>query len=339
MQNPDLIFRQAVQAARAGKDLTARDLFLDVVKLDPTNKMAWLWLIGLLDNPDDRITACRRVLALDPSEVHARAKLEELLAQNRTVELETDRWSDLGEVEAALKKGDLESACRILRQFTSRHADVERAWLLLADASPEMAEQARALERAVRLNPKNESAKQRLQELRAVQNDPYDLAQYYEKRGETERAIETYKEIALRSRKGADVDRAYTNITRLERLRVEKIKHVSPVLSLARLTAGPPLLYFVAMMVQYGLRPWTAPWFIWLAFLVVIAGSFFSALAAVRGHFRIWEFFDEAGTRGSTIARVALGFAGAVLIVVSFAPMTSDAFWRLSLFVPPFPPW
>ena len=337
MPDSNLLLRQAVQAARAGKELTARDLFLDVVKLDPNNKLAWLWLIGLLDDLEDRLAACERVLAIDPAEVHARRMLGELLEKRRALAEEKNAQvvRTLDEAEGLLKKGEREAAFWMLRNLTHEHVELERGWLLLAEASPDMAGQTNALAQVVNLNPKNDAAAVRLRQLRALQNDPYDLAHFYEERGEVERALETYKSIALHSNQRVDFDRVYNNITRLERLRIEKIKHVSPVLSLVRLAAGPPILYIVAMLVHYGLQPWYAPFIVWLAFLMVIAGSFFSALSVVRGNYRIWSLFGEEGTSGSKLTRVAFGFAGFVLIVASFVPLATDALGRLSIFYPP----
>ncbi len=339
MPDVNSLLQQAIQAARAGKDLTARDLFLDVVRLDPNNKPAWLWLIGLLDDLDDRIEACYRALAIDPSDLRVQKMLGGLLEQRRQIELDRNNLvlQTLDEIEALLKKGERATALELLRRATRDHGNIERAWLLLAEASPEMDEQTRALARAVKLNPKNETAALKLKNLRALQNDPYDLAHYYEEHGELNRALETYKKIALASPSRVDWDRVYANITRLERMKVEKIKHVSPALSIVRLAAGPPILYFVALLAHYGLNPLYVPFIMWLAFLVVILGSVLSALSSVRAHHRVWNFFGEEGTSGSRLARLALAVAGAALTIASFLPLASDSFERLNTFVNPLP--
>ncbi len=60
--------QEAIAKAKLGHELSARDLFIDIVRDDPKNKLAWLWLIGLLDDREDLIIACESVLNIDPSE-------------------------------------------------------------------------------------------------------------------------------------------------------------------------------------------------------------------------------------------------------------------------------
>ena len=47
--------RRAIQLARAGQRVQARDLLLEVVESDPQNETAWMWLSGLVDSLEDRI--------------------------------------------------------------------------------------------------------------------------------------------------------------------------------------------------------------------------------------------------------------------------------------------
>jgi hypothetical protein len=81
------ILRQALQAARNGYELTARDLFKDVVRLDPNNEVAWMWLSGLLDPLEDRIAACERVLSINPANREIQVYYKKLLKE-RVVEPE-----------------------------------------------------------------------------------------------------------------------------------------------------------------------------------------------------------------------------------------------------------
>lgn len=59
-------------ALQQGDKERARDLFLQVVEVDESIAEAWLWLSGAVDDPDDQRTALENVLALDPSNPHAR---------------------------------------------------------------------------------------------------------------------------------------------------------------------------------------------------------------------------------------------------------------------------
>lgn len=65
----------AIAKAKSGHELAARDLFLDIVNDDPENKLAWLWLVGLLDDTDDLINACEHILRLDPADERVRRRL------------------------------------------------------------------------------------------------------------------------------------------------------------------------------------------------------------------------------------------------------------------------
>ena len=71
--DPVDLLSQAIQAARSGREMTARNLFQDVVHLDPSNETAWMWLSGLLDPLEDRIMACERVLTINPGNQQIRA--------------------------------------------------------------------------------------------------------------------------------------------------------------------------------------------------------------------------------------------------------------------------
>jgi tetratricopeptide (TPR) repeat protein len=76
--NTSALLRQAVQLARDGKRVEARDIFLRIVEEDPRNELAWMWLAGLVDSLEDKIIACENVLTINPSNEKAIAYLEKL---------------------------------------------------------------------------------------------------------------------------------------------------------------------------------------------------------------------------------------------------------------------
>jgi tetratricopeptide (TPR) repeat protein len=76
--NTSALLRQAIQLAREGRRGEARDIFLRIVEDDPRNELAWMWLAGLVDSLEDRITACENVLAINSSNEKASAYLEKL---------------------------------------------------------------------------------------------------------------------------------------------------------------------------------------------------------------------------------------------------------------------
>lgn len=72
---------QAIAAARDGRRDDARVLLMRTLEVDPRNERAWLWLSGVVDDPNDVKICLENVLALNPSNVRARQGLEWLHAR------------------------------------------------------------------------------------------------------------------------------------------------------------------------------------------------------------------------------------------------------------------
>jgi len=64
---------QAIAAARDGRRYDARALLLHLLEADPRNERAWLWLSGVVDDPEDVKICLENVLALNPSNPRALA--------------------------------------------------------------------------------------------------------------------------------------------------------------------------------------------------------------------------------------------------------------------------
>jgi tetratricopeptide (TPR) repeat protein len=77
MDQSELI-QQAIIAARSGQENRARGLFLEAVSLDPRNEVAWMWLSGLFESLDEQISACEKVLTINPGNIRTRDYLNEL---------------------------------------------------------------------------------------------------------------------------------------------------------------------------------------------------------------------------------------------------------------------
>ena len=67
---------QAIAATRDGRRDDARALLLHLLEADPRNERAWLWLSGVVDDPEDVKICLENVLALNPSNPRARQGLE-----------------------------------------------------------------------------------------------------------------------------------------------------------------------------------------------------------------------------------------------------------------------
>ncbi len=80
------LIQQAITAARNGQEQRARGLFLEVVSLDPKNEVAWMWLSGLLESLDEQISACEKVLIINPGNTRTYVYLNELKKKRGDIE-------------------------------------------------------------------------------------------------------------------------------------------------------------------------------------------------------------------------------------------------------------
>jgi tetratricopeptide (TPR) repeat protein len=322
-----------MSAMRAGHELTARDIFLEVVEINPRNETAWMWLTGLLDDLDDCIYACQQVLEINPRNVHVNQYLSQLLvdkkkqqeAQRLRVEEHVARAREMVKEK---KRSEALGLVRSLAQDGEVNADV---WRMLAVLTPEMDERMHALDKLLALTPGDAQARQEFERLRHFKNNPLELAAMYEEQGNIEKAIETYSTIILNTTSKSQWNSIYWKIVRLENLRQEKIAHISPAVSVARLTAGPPLLYFMLLLLHMGFNLISNPDpLLGLGFFWVLLGGFMIALASVRSRHRLWSLiFKDVGSGGTPTARFFMSAAGWMLVAIPFALLFLMAYIRL----------
>ncbi|MCA2001224.1 MAG: hypothetical protein LDL51_05100 [Chloroflexi bacterium] len=334
MTREEVLLQQAISAARAGRELTARDIFLEVVEINPRNETAWMWLSGLLDDLDDCVYACEQALDINPQNAHVRRYLGQLLARKEKQREEYRLYME-GQVAHAQelvrgkKKDEVLELVRLLTQSGEVNAD---GWRLLAELSPDMDERLSALEKLLTFAPGDAKAKKELERLRHFKNNPLDLAEMYEEQGNIEKAMEMYGVAAIKAKSKNEQNQIYWKSVRLENLRQEKIAHISPAISIARLTAGPPLLYFMLLLIHMGMNPFFHPDPLPLfGFFWSLLGGFLIAFASVRSHSRLWTLlFKEVGS-GSPAARFSMAAAGWILVVLPYLLLFFLAFLRLTL--------
>lgn len=320
-------------AVRAGHELTARDIFLEVVEINPHNETAWMWLTGLLDDLDDCIYACEQVLKINPKNVNVNQYLGQLLEQRKKRQEEQrlrveDQVRQARELVKTKKQDQALGLIRLLAKTGEVNADV---WHLLAKLTPDMDERLLALEELLKLMPENVQSRREFDRLKHFRDNPLELAAMYEEQGNIEKAIEAYGIAALKSKSKNEQNSIYWKTIRLENLRQEKISHISPTVSIARLTAGPPLLYFMLLFIHLGLNPIANPdLLLSFGFLWVLLGGFMIALASVRSHSRLWSLlFKNVGSSGSPAARFSMSAAGWVLVILPFVLLFYAAFIRI----------
>jgi twitching motility two-component system response regulator PilG len=139
------LLREGIAAARAGDKGRTRRLLREATGLDPKNELAWLWLAGVAESPQEGVACLERVLALNPANERARAGIHGVRLQ-------------AGLAEA--KAGNKPEARRHLREVTRHDSANELAWLCLAGVAESPQEALTALERVLKINPANDKARQ-----------------------------------------------------------------------------------------------------------------------------------------------------------------------------------
>ena len=78
MSNPLHALRRAIAAVKAGDKVAGRRLLAEVIRDDPRNETAWLWMSAALDSDQQRRTCLERVLAINPGNATAQQGLARL---------------------------------------------------------------------------------------------------------------------------------------------------------------------------------------------------------------------------------------------------------------------
>jgi tetratricopeptide (TPR) repeat protein len=333
------ILQLAIAKAKSGDKIEARDLLLQVVEENPRNEMAWMWLIGLVDSREDKIIACQNVLDINPSNDKVRSYLLNLerkqLALNAKKET-TDARQLLKQAKARLHQKDKENALSYAMQAVEKDEKLEEAWLVIGYAATEVHQQIRAFEKALQLNPHHKETLVALENARNRKDDPLDYAVQLERLGKVDDALQLYNELAAKTQDLKTFDHIYQQISRLERLKKEKIQYVAPTSAIWRLTFTWPLLYFFLVFVQVGLNPFAhQAILLWMGLPWVFAGSFLLSISEVRFHHPIWrKVFGERGD-GSSFARTMTAAAGWLMVIFPHLILLLDSLNRLRTFVIP----
>jgi len=336
------VLQRAIQSARAGRKVEARDLLLQIVEVDPRNEMAWMWLSGLVDTLEDRMIACENVLTINPANEKVRAYLTELQRQYKSSLVQknvTDAIDLFNRARVYAERNDVDTALRLAEQALEKRENYEEAWLLIGRISPNLNQQIAALEKAHKLNPSNAQTASALEQLRYLKSNPMGAAARLEQLGKFEEALKVYNELAAKTKNSKEFDHIYKQIIRIEGLQNEKIRYVAPTSAIARLTFAWPSLYLSLALIQMGLNPFAHPaFYLWLGLPLVIVGSFLLSLAEVRSSHIVWQkLFGEHGD-ASNFARFLAAAAGWFLVIVPHVLLVLDSLNRLQNFkIPPMP--
>jgi tetratricopeptide (TPR) repeat protein len=337
------LLRQAIQAARSGREMTACNLFQDVVRIDPGNELAWMWLSGLLDPLEDRIAACERVLSINPGNRQIRAYKDRLLKEQNAAYLK--KVSEINEkvqqVRWHIEDGKRDEALLLLQNILRVDNGHKDAWLLFSDLSASIHDKVRAYEAIVQIDPSDQTARETLKRYRYFHRNPLELAASYEEEGEFDKALDLYHVLAAEAGDGSEFERIYKNIVRLEDAKIENIRHIRPAFNILRLSIGLPLLYILEVLMQEGLNPirYPAP-DLWIGIPMVVFGSFLLAVAGIRSRHAIWKrWFGEPNGQGSNMARVLVAVSGWGMVITPHLLLVWDSAMRLQNFQTPTIPW
>lgn len=336
------LLRQALQAAHSGRELTARDLFQDVVRLDPDNELAWMWLSGLLDPLEDRIMACERVLSINPGNQKMQAYKGKLLGEQKAaLQQKVSKLDEkVQQVRWQIEDGKRDEALFLLQNILQEENEHKEAWLLFARLSVNINDKVRAYEAIVQIDPSDQAARESLKRYSYFQRNPLELAASYEEDGKLDKALDLYHVLAAEAGDGPAFERIYKNIVRLENTKTENIRHIRPAFNILRLSIGLPLLYILEVLIQEGLNPikYPAP-DLWIGIPMVIFGSFLLAVAGIRSRHAIWtRWFGEPNGQGSIMARVLVAVSGWGMVLIPHLLLVWDSFVRLQSFQVPFIP-
>jgi tetratricopeptide (TPR) repeat protein len=85
MEDSDLarLLREGISAARAGQKDRAREVLLQVIAQDEGVEAAWLWLSGVVDDPEERQICLENALTLNPNNIAAQKGLRWLRGQGQ----------------------------------------------------------------------------------------------------------------------------------------------------------------------------------------------------------------------------------------------------------------
>jgi tetratricopeptide (TPR) repeat protein len=330
------ILQRAIQTARAGKRVEARELLLELVEVEPRNEMAWMWLAGLVDTLEDRIIACENVLVINPANEKVRLYLTQLQKQHESSlakKNSDDAISLFNRARVHAERNESEMAVELARQALKIQGNYEEALLLIGRISPDIEEQITALETANQLNPSRTETIAALKQARYLKSNPMSAAARLEQMGRFEEALKIYNELAAKTKNSREFDLIYRQILRIEGLQDEKIRYVAPTSSIARLTFAWPALYFSLVLIQVGLNPLAhRVFYLWIGLPLVILGSFLLSLAEVRSNHIVWQkLFDEHGD-GSNFARFVAAATGWFLVLVPHLLLVLNSLSRLQNF-------
>ncbi len=152
------LLQAGIAAAKSGQRTPARALLRRVTELAPENPLGWLWLSGLVDDPEERIVCLERVIALDPENSHVQQALAKLRPQRM------DTWLRQGVADAELGR-NTRARERLMKVLEYDEENI-LAWFWLGKVVESLEEQVICFENVLTLNPEHAEAQDALTEVK-----------------------------------------------------------------------------------------------------------------------------------------------------------------------------
>lgn len=315
--------RQAIAFARKGQRSKSYPLLRQVVKANPQDTVAWLWLSYVARKPEEQIEAAEKVLELEPEHARARERLTSLHLQ---------------QIHTLSKTSRRQEAQERLYQFLQQHEQHEEGWMLASEVVDDIEDQVFALEKVLGLNPQHAEAQARLQQLQQLQADGLALGKMYEEQGRLDKAVEAYSRAYARvsASEREDINRRLAEIQ--ERRHYFERGITRPTLSVLRLMTGPLLLYATLVFVQSGISfRFMSPFFC-MGGLLVLVGSFLIEVTRAKPKPPFWyTIFRQQGSTREELARFFLEIGGWVLVAAPYLALIINAIGRFLAYEPPAP--
>ena len=152
------LLRDGIKAANAGDRRNARAYLMRVTELDPQNENAWLWLASISEFPEELLAFLSRVLDINPENERAlewAAATKSLLSKTFV-----QRGID------AFEESNADFAQQCFTQALAYDEENVSAWLWMASLADSTDGRINYLEKALSIEPDNETALEKLKEAR-----------------------------------------------------------------------------------------------------------------------------------------------------------------------------
>jgi twitching motility two-component system response regulator PilG len=141
---------QGIKAAQAGNRTQARTSLMRATELDPRSESAWLWLASISEYPEELLGFLNHVLEINPENQRA------LEWKAATHSLLSKTFVQRGIDAAQESKKDFANECfQTALEYDERNAT---AWMWMASLSNDVGVKISLLEKALAIEPQNESA-------------------------------------------------------------------------------------------------------------------------------------------------------------------------------------